>query len=104
MAGIPPIAGFFAKLGIIMSLTSAKSITLPLIVVVLSCIGCYYYIRLIKVLYFVKQSSNTFHLFDSSRLIDFVLVFFTLIILVFALRSDLLFKLVAFASISVMNS
>jgi NADH-quinone oxidoreductase subunit N len=55
LAGIPPLAGFWAKLSVLQSLLAAGGafyIGLAVIAVVFSLIGAYYYIRVVKVMYF----------------------------------------------------
>ncbi|HEY8352198.1 MAG TPA: NADH-quinone oxidoreductase subunit NuoN [Sphingomonadales bacterium] len=52
LAGIPPLAGFFAKLYIFMAAIDAGLVTLAVIGVITSVIGAYYYLRIVKVMYF----------------------------------------------------
>jgi len=52
MAGIPPLAGFFGKLFVFQAALQAELYTLAVIGVLTSVVGCYYYIRIIKVMYF----------------------------------------------------
>jgi NADH-quinone oxidoreductase subunit N len=52
MAGIPPTAGFFAKLYIFLAAIEADLIGLAIIGVVASVIGAFYYLRVVKVMYF----------------------------------------------------
>ncbi|MEE2704834.1 MAG: NADH-quinone oxidoreductase subunit NuoN [Pseudomonadota bacterium] len=52
MAGIPPLAGFFAKYFIFISAIEADLVYLAIIGVLSSVIGAFYYIRLIKIMYF----------------------------------------------------
>ncbi|MBL0726960.1 NADH-quinone oxidoreductase subunit NuoN [Piscinibacter sp. HJYY11] len=55
LAGIPPTVGFYAKLAVLQSLVSTNDslyIWLAVIAVVLSLIGAFYYLRLVKVMYF----------------------------------------------------
>ena len=52
MAGIPPFAGFFAKLSIFLAAVHAGLIALAVIGVVISVIACFYYLKVIKVMYF----------------------------------------------------
>ncbi|BAO99497.1 NADH-quinone oxidoreductase subunit N [Wolbachia endosymbiont of Cimex lectularius] len=58
MAGIPPLAGFFVKLFIFKGLINSGFIGLSLILVVASVISCYYYLNIIKAMYFDKTSGN----------------------------------------------
>jgi NADH-quinone oxidoreductase subunit N len=55
MAGIPPLAGFFGKLFIFQSAVAAGLYTLAVIGVLTSVIAAYYYIRIIKVMYFEES-------------------------------------------------
>jgi NADH-quinone oxidoreductase subunit N len=55
LAGIPPTVGFYAKLAVLQSLVSTNDttyITLAIVAVVLSLVGAFYYLRLVKVMYF----------------------------------------------------
>jgi NADH-quinone oxidoreductase subunit N len=55
LTGIPPTVGFYAKLAVLQALVStnlAGYIWLAVVAVVLSLIGAYYYLRVIKVMYF----------------------------------------------------
>ena len=59
LAGIPPLVGFYAKLFIITSLIqSGGSLLLPLLVVLFSLIGAFYYLRVVKLMYFDKPEST----------------------------------------------
>ena len=55
LAGVPPTVGFYAKLAILQALVTTNVpgyITLAIVAVVLSLIGAFYYLRIIKVMYF----------------------------------------------------
>jgi NADH-quinone oxidoreductase subunit N len=52
MAGIPPTAGFFSKLYIFLAAIDAKLTGLAIIGVVTSVVGAFYYLRVVKVMYF----------------------------------------------------
>lgn len=55
LAGIPPTVGFYAKLAVLQALVSTNDSTyvwLAVIAVVLSLVGAFYYLRLVKVMYF----------------------------------------------------
>ncbi|HXZ02676.1 MAG TPA: NADH-quinone oxidoreductase subunit NuoN [Stellaceae bacterium] len=52
MAGIPPLAGFFAKFYIFMSAIDARLFWLAVIGVLTSVVGAYYYVRIVKIMYF----------------------------------------------------
>jgi NADH-quinone oxidoreductase subunit N len=52
LAGIPPLVGFYAKLAVLQALVSAGHVTLAVIAVLFSLIGAFYYLRVVKVVYF----------------------------------------------------
>ncbi|KQP88205.1 NADH-quinone oxidoreductase subunit NuoN [Methylobacterium sp. Leaf117] len=52
LAGIPPLAGFFAKYYVFAAAIKADLVALAIIGVVTSVIGAFYYLRLVKVMYF----------------------------------------------------
>ena len=52
LAGIPPLAGFWAKFYVFLAAIDAKLYVLAVVGVVTSVIGAYYYLRLVKVIYF----------------------------------------------------
>lgn len=52
LAGVPPLAGFFGKFYIFMSAINAGLYTLAVIGVLSSVVGAYYYLRIVKIMYF----------------------------------------------------
>jgi NADH-quinone oxidoreductase subunit N len=52
MAGIPPLAGFFGKLYVFLAAVNEGLYTLAIIGVLTSVIGAYYYLRIVKIMYF----------------------------------------------------
>jgi NADH-quinone oxidoreductase subunit N len=52
LAGLPPTAGFYAKLAVFNAAVSAGYIWLAVAAVLLSLIGAYYYLRVVKLMYF----------------------------------------------------
>ena len=52
IAGIPPLVGFLAKIGIFLTVIKSSAYLVALISILLSVISTFYYIRLIKILYF----------------------------------------------------
>ncbi|MFY9479236.1 MAG: NADH-quinone oxidoreductase subunit NuoN [Aquabacterium sp.] len=62
LAGIPPTVGFYAKLAVLQSLITTNStwlIQLSIIAVLLSLVGAYYYLRVVKVMYFDEPTDTT---------------------------------------------
>ena len=56
MAGIPPLMGFYAKFAVIKALLSQGFVWISLFAVVMSLIGAFYYLRVVKVMYFDKAT------------------------------------------------
>lgn len=52
MAGVPPLVGFFAKLLVLKALVDVGLVWLAVFALVMAVIGAFYYIRIIKVMYF----------------------------------------------------
>ncbi len=52
LAGIPPLAGFFAKFYIFMSVIESGMYTLAIIGLVTTVVSAFYYIRIVKIMYF----------------------------------------------------
>jgi len=59
MAGFPPFVGFFAKWLVIKAAIDAGLIWLAIIAVVLSVVGAFYYLRVIKLMYFDEPERET---------------------------------------------
>jgi NADH-quinone oxidoreductase subunit N len=52
LAGIPPTVGFFAKLAVLQAAIAAGHLYLAIFAVLMSLIGAFYYLRVIKIMYF----------------------------------------------------
>jgi NADH-quinone oxidoreductase subunit N len=52
LAGIPPTVGFYAKLAVLQSVLATGQVWLAVVSVMLSLIGAFYYLRVIKAMYF----------------------------------------------------
>jgi NADH-quinone oxidoreductase subunit N len=52
MAGIPPTVGFYAKLSVLQAVVNAGHVWLAVVAVIFSLIGAFYYLRLVKLMYF----------------------------------------------------
>ncbi len=58
LAGIPPMMGFYAKLSVLQSVVASGQIWLALVAVLFSLIGTFYYLRVVKLMYFDEPSDN----------------------------------------------
>jgi NADH-quinone oxidoreductase subunit N len=59
LAGIPPTAGFYAKLAVLSAAVNAGQIGLAVTAVLLSLIGAFYYLRIVKLMYFDEPVDAT---------------------------------------------
>ena len=59
MAGVPPFLGFWAKLVVLQEVIAADMTWLAVVGVVFSVIGAYYYLRIIKLMYFDQSEDTT---------------------------------------------
>jgi len=73
MAGIPPTVGFYAKLSVLSAVVDAGHISLAVFAVLISLIGAFYYLRIVKLMYFDAPESHVPITLqpDSSILISF---------------------------------
>ncbi|APO67169.1 NADH-quinone oxidoreductase subunit NuoN [Rhizobium mongolense] len=58
LAGIPPLAGFFAKYFVFVAAIEAKLYALAIIGVLASVVGAYYYLRVIKLMWFDEATDE----------------------------------------------
>ena len=58
MAGVPPTVGFYSKLLVIQSVVEIDMTWLAIVAVLLAVIGAYYYLRLVKLMYFDDATSS----------------------------------------------
>jgi NADH-quinone oxidoreductase subunit N len=56
LAGVPPLAGFFAKFYVFLAAIQAGLFTLAVIGVITSVVGCYYYLAIVKTMYFEEPA------------------------------------------------
>jgi len=95
LAGIPPLAGFWAKWYVFLAAINAKLYVLAVIGVLTSVVGAYYYLRLVKVMYFDEPKPA----FEKSDLgVRTVLLISALFVLVLSLVPAPLFDSAAAAA------
>ncbi|MEJ6558426.1 MAG: NADH-quinone oxidoreductase subunit NuoN, partial [Candidatus Thioglobus sp.] len=58
MAGVPPFIGFYAKFFILQQVISAGFVTLAVVAVVFAVISAYYYLQIIKSMYFEESDKD----------------------------------------------
>jgi len=58
LAGIPPLVGFYAKLVVLQAVVENGMLWLAVLAVIFSLIGAFYYLRVVKVIYFDEPNPN----------------------------------------------
>ena len=58
MAGVPPTVGFYAKLSVLRAVVDADMAWLAVVAVLFSVIGAFYYVRVVKLMYFDRPLSE----------------------------------------------
>ncbi|WP_443082682.1 NADH-quinone oxidoreductase subunit NuoN [Thalassospira sp. CH_XMU1420-2] len=97
MAGIPPLAGFFGKFYVFKAAVDAGLVTLAVIGLVTSVVSAYYYLRIIKVMYFDEPVEG----FDRNGTeMNVIMAVATIVILAFVFFPNLLMDSAAAAAAS----
>tara|TARA_B110000467_G_scaffold33164_1_gene30182 strand:- start:585 stop:1247 length:663 start_codon:yes stop_codon:yes gene_type:complete len=97
LAGIPPLAGFFAKFYIFLSAIESGLYTLAIIGVLASVVGAFYYLRIIKIIYF-DENINTFE--PISKRMKLIIYVTAIPVILFFIRPSLLTDLAEKAALS----
>ena len=58
LAGIPPAVGFYAKLAVLQSALAAGHLWLTIVAVMASLVGAFYYLRVVKTMYFDEPTDS----------------------------------------------
>ncbi len=95
MAGIPPLAGFFAKFYILMSVVGRGFYTLAIIAVLCSVISAFYYLRIVKIIYFDGEHDNQKDITLVINNASIVLILMALANLLFLVYLDPITKVIA---------
>lgn len=83
-AGIPPLAGFFSKFYIIIAIINHGLLLYAIIAILFSVISAYYYLRIVKVMYFdepqnnirLEESGNTRLIIFFAAILNLIMIFF----------------------------
>ena len=73
LAGIPPLAGFFAKFYVFMAVIEVKMYALAIIGLLTTVVSAFYYLRIIKVIYFDKPKKPFEESYDWGLKISLIL-------------------------------
>ena len=98
LAGMPPLAGFFAKLYIFVSVVEVKMYMLAVIGLVTTVVSAFYYLRIIKIIYFDKPKKSFDEIYNWGLKIS--LIVSTILILVFFINptslTDIISKIIVY--------
>ena len=83
MAGVPPLAGFFAKFYVFLAAIKAGLYILAVIGVLASVIGAYYYLAIIKVMYFEEPAEPFYSMPNELKLVLGVCGLFNILFFVY---------------------
>jgi NADH-quinone oxidoreductase subunit N len=84
LAGIPPLAGFFAKYFVFMAAVKSGLWTLAILGVIASVVGAFYYLRVVKIMYFDEPAEAFEPMAPEVRFIAIVSGIFTVAFMIFA--------------------
>lgn len=107
LAGLPPLVGFYAKLGVLQALISSGQtsyLVLAVFAVFMSLIGAFYYLRVIKVMYFDAPHSHNAQPISAPADAQIVLAINGALLLVLGIAPSSLMTLCAQSISSIVNS
>jgi len=93
LAGIPPLAGFFAKFYVFMSVIEVKMYALAVIGLVTTVVSAFYYLRIIKVIYFDKPKKPFEKCYDWGLKISLILS--SILILIYFVHPSVLTNIIS---------
>ena len=93
LAGIPPLAGFFAKFYVFMAVIKVEMYTLAIIGLITTVISAFYYLRIIKIIYF-DDPKEIFEI-DKNLGLKVSLFLSTIIILIYFIYPSFLIDMVS---------
>tara|TARA_B100001057_G_scaffold244758_1_gene245018 strand:+ start:98 stop:1516 length:1419 start_codon:yes stop_codon:yes gene_type:complete len=93
LAGIPPLAGFFAKFYVFKSVLEQSMYFLAIVGLLSTVVAAYYYLRIIKIMYFDKEKEK--YDSDHSLWLKFSLTISTLLILIYFVFPSQLIEVVS---------
>ena len=98
LAGIPPLAGFFAKFYVFMSVIESKMYLLAIIGLLTTVVSAFYYLRIIKIIYFDEPKKD----FDENKNfgIKFSLILSCIVLSFYFLSPSILLELISLININ----
>ena len=98
LAGIPPLAGFFAKFYVFMAVIESDMYTLAIIGLITTVISAFYYLRIIKIIYFDSPKTSIDESKDLGVKIS--LTISCVLVLFYFLSPTLLIDLISFIKVN----
>ncbi len=95
MAGVPPTLGFYAKFAVLQAALQAGLVKLVIFAVLMAVIGAFYYLRIVKLMYFDEPQDHT--PIKPQRDVALVLSLNGLLVLLIGLMPEWLMELCAYA-------
>ena len=83
MAGVPPLAGFFAKFYVFVAAIKAGLYVLAVIGVLASVVGAYYYLAIVKVMYFDEPAERFYRMPNELKVVLGVSALFNILFCVY---------------------
>ncbi len=102
LAGIPPLMGFYAKFAVLNAVVASGQVWLAVFAVVFSLIGAFYYLRVVKVMYFDEPTDT--HSIVASRDLRIVLSLNGIAVLLLGIAPGALITMCASAIFKTLNS
>jgi len=93
LAGIPPLAGFFAKFYIFMAVIESKMYVLAIIGLLTTVISAFYYLRIVKIIYFDKPKKPFEDTYDLGLKVS--LMISTIAVLIYFIYPSILINIVS---------
>jgi len=93
LAGIPPLAGFFAKFYVFVAVIEADMYALAIIGLVTTVVSAFYYLRIIKVIYFDKPTKAFEKSYDWGLKVSLILS--SILILIYFIYPSILVEMVS---------
>ena len=93
LAGVPPLAGFFAKFYIFKSVIEQSMYFLAIVGLLSTVVAAFYYLRIIKIIYFDEEKEK--YDMDHSPMLKFSLSFSTILILLYFIFPSQLVEMVS---------
>ena len=93
LAGIPPLAGFFAKFYIFTAVLEQSMYFLAIVGLLSTVVAAFYYLRIIKIMYFDKEKEK--YETDHSLWLKFSLTLSTILILLYFIYPSQLIEVVS---------